>query len=645
MRARLLQKIMNDNRDEFISRLSAIRDSQKRTHYGSTLSSRSNQDLKEWLIANTPDDCTSLTERMMIILDGNDPHICSHGNRKPYNLGGFRYCSADCQCLRDTWKEAAQRSKETRIKTHGGFWTAEMTEKTVQTNRERYGAEHYLKTEEGKNVYKQKLEEKYGEGVSSTLQLAQVKEQIKQTVLNRYGVDHNSKIPEVQEKRVLSRIENHGMYWNAEMQEKAESTSMSRYGVPHYARSHEGRIRMSRVLAEKYGEDIKSTLQLTHVKERIKQTNLEKYGVEHLSQSEEFREKRKEQNIEKYGVPYHSQSHLSPENVEIFNDDEKFAEIYQKYSTIKEISGVLGYTESPIRQRASLLGLERKLYPGISEEEHLLGEFLSKYTTVIRNTRSVIPPMEIDIFLPEHNIGIEYNGVYWHSLKFLDKNYHLNKTNQALVKGIRLIHIFSDDMYTNPDIVHSRLLSMIGKSTRISARECEIREIDYHTYSDFFETTHIQGNIKADICYGLFLQDELISAMSLGKPRFAKKFQWELLRFSSKLNTIVQGGASRLFKKFLSVHDPESVISYANRSWGEGGVYQHMGFALSGYTPPNYSYLISGIRRGRYQYQKHLLKEKLKDYNSELTEEQNMLNNGYYRIYDSGNTVWKYTKP
>ena len=49
--------------------------------------------------------------------------------------------------------------------------------------------------------------------------------------------------------------------------------------------------------------------------------------------------------------------------------------------------------------------------------------------------------LEIDIYLPELKIGFEFNGLYWHSELFKDKNYHLDKTKYFKENGIRIIHV------------------------------------------------------------------------------------------------------------------------------------------------------------------------------------------------------------
>ena len=79
-----------------------------------------------------------------------------------------------------------------------------------------------------------------------------------------------------------------------------------------------------------------------------------------------------------------------------------------------------------------------------------------------QNVRKVLHKRELDIYLPELKLAIEYNGVYWHNELALHSDYHLNKTKDCLDKGIKLVHIFEDDWGSKKEIIKSRLLSLIN---------------------------------------------------------------------------------------------------------------------------------------------------------------------------------------
>jgi hypothetical protein len=81
-------------------------------------------------------------------------------------------------------------------------------------------------------------------------------------------------------------------------------------------------------------------------------------------------------------------------------------------------------------------------------------------------------------------------------------------------------------------------------------------------------------------------------------------------------------------------------VSYSDSRLFDGGLYETLGFSFSHSTPPQYFYTKNGKRFNRMNFQKKMLKEKLKIFDENLTEEENMLNNNFYRVYDCGNKVW-----
>lgn len=262
--------------------------------------------------------------------------------------------------------------------------------------------------------------------------------------------------------------------------------------------------------------------------------------------------------------------------------------------------------------------------------------------------RKILNGNEIDIFIPSKNIGIEYNGLYWHSDEFKDKNYHLNKTKECEKNNIRLIHIFEDEWIDKKDIIKSMLANILGKTeNRIYARNCEFKEVDKATKKSFLQHNHVQGNVSSEINLGLYYNNELLSLMCFGKPRLNlgrkthKENEYELLRFCNKLNISIIGGASKLFKHFIDEYNPSLITSYCDRRWSVGKMYETLGFKLSHYSEPNYYYVVNKKRENRFKYRKsELVKE---GYDSNKTEREIMIERGIHRIYDCGTIVYKWT--
>ena len=290
-----------------------------------------------------------------------------------------------------------------------------------------------------------------------------------------------------------------------------------------------------------------------------------------------------------------------------------------------------------------------KCYPNMNEQgqsykEKEVFDFVKSIYDgeVIPNAHDVIYRKELDIYLPDKHLAIEFNGLYWHSeQKGKGENYHIDKTNACKEKGIRLIHIFEDEWNQKQEIVKDRIRSILGiGQTRIFARKCDARKIDSKTANEFLEANHLQGADNSPIRYGLYYNDELVSVMTFGKPRFNKNYDWELVRFASRNGCNVVGGASKLLNYFRREHSG-SIVSYADRRYSDGNLYEKLGFTQAGISQPNYCYLKGDERLSRYQCQKHRLAKILGDgFDPNLSEYENMALNGWTKVYDCGNFVY-----
>lgn len=286
-----------------------------------------------------------------------------------------------------------------------------------------------------------------------------------------------------------------------------------------------------------------------------------------------------------------------------------------------------------------------------SEAEVELREFIASIIgseNVVTSDRKVLEGLEIDIFVPSKKIAFEYDGLYWHNeINKPDKNYHLNKTEICERKGIQLIHIFEDEWLHKKEICKSRIKNLLGLTDRkIFARECSVREIESPVTKKFLEENHLQGSVNGKFMYGLYYNDELISVMTFGNLRknlgqAKTNGEYELLRFCNKANVLVVGGASKLFSYFVKTVKPNRVISYADRRWSLGNLYEHLGFKLSHTSRPNYFYVIRNERKNRYNYRKDLLVSKY-GCSKEETEHEFCKKQGWYRIYDCGSKVYEW---
>jgi len=255
---------------------------------------------------------------------------------------------------------------------------------------------------------------------------------------------------------------------------------------------------------------------------------------------------------------------------------------------------------------------------------------------------------EIDIFIPEIKLGIEFNGLYWHSESTLLANNQsptsdFEKQILFAQKGIRVIQVFEDEWQSHCEIVKSRLANLLGATqAKVWARKCVIKPVSSLDASRFCEQNHIMGRGRSNYRFGLYYQDTLVSLMTFTNNNLSRRLNnvWEINRFASLLNTTVVGGASRLFRHFLKHINPDTVVSYADNRWSNGQLYQQLGFEKTSNGTPNYWYLLPNTTRRIHRFS---LRKTVGD-NPDLTEVQNRAAQGYLRIWDSGSSKWTWNK-
>ena len=286
----------------------------------------------------------------------------------------------------------------------------------------------------------------------------------------------------------------------------------------------------------------------------------------------------------------------------------------------------------------------------VSSGEAELGNFIELLgLDIIRSDRSIIAPLELDIVIPSKKIAIEFCGLYWHSeLNGKSRNYHLNKLKKCNESGYRLITIFEDEWVVKQDIVKMRLSNILWQSDDVVyARKCHIAEISPEDARWFVNKYHIQGYTGSSVKLGAYYDNRLVAVMTFSKPSISKgrKDQssegvFELSRFCS--STRVIGIAGKLLKYFQNKYEVKSIYSFADRRWSHGNLYAVLGFKLMSYTKPNYFYFKDNKKRyHRFNFRKSELSKKLDIFDADKTEVQNMVINGWNRIFDCGNILYE----
>lgn len=206
-----------------------------------------------------------------------------------------------------------------------------------------------------------------------------------------------------------------------------------------------------------------------------------------------------------------------------------------------------------------------------------------------KDVDTLLTPYEIDIYIPELKVGIEFHGLKWHSeASGRDKKYHLNKLNAANQKEITLIQIFEHEWRDKQSQVKSFLRSKLGKNEiRLSARNLQIKKVDSRTSIDFLDKYHIQGAGKATVSYGLYNKEELISLITIG-PHHWGKDENVLTRYICKENYTVSGGLSRLVS--AACKEFPELVTWVDLRWSDGKNWLKTGWGLLDRLSPDFFY-------------------------------------------------------
>lgn len=448
-----------------------------------------------------------------------------------------------------------------------------------------------------------------------------------------------------------------------------QQTCLKKYGVDSYSKTEDFKSKVIQSSQKRWGVD--NPFQSEDIKSKIQNTMVERYNKSHPMLVPEIRNRWKEtcfkihgtypwltsESKEKvvatlqarYGVGNFSQAHIKAllPNLQSQEWWDKFSSIG---SIILELESHLAISNIYIyinRYRPDLIGTGFI----ISKPHQQIIDFLNKHQIEHQvNTRSIIPPLELDIYIPSHSLAVEVNGVYWHSAKSIEEipqvaTRHQTKTLRCLEQGISLIQVTDIDVKDRfskiEQLLAYRLLEHEGQEPKpIGARQCSVRILDTSQAKTFCIAYHFDGYANSQIKLGLFYLDELVAVMTFSRSRFGNS-DWEVVRACSRKP--IAGGVSKLIKHFMkTIMKPKETLStYVNLSLGfTGNGYQQAGMSNIKTTEPGYVWIDNqGTVFSRYQMQPRNLSKRFEDYSGE-TENHFLFKKGFMKYYDSGNRVF-----
>lgn len=370
----------------------------------------------------------------------------------------------------------------------------------------------------------------------------------------------------------------------------------------------------SQVMLARYGS--RGTLGSAELLKKVQATNIEKYGVLHGQSSAQAGAKRKATNMALYG----GNSPNSNSKIAAKQGLSKRLNSQTAHVQAADAAGFKLIFGDPFGQDAAnwLCPVGHKitwrwrtsqcspicractpLVKGTSAQEQELAKFVKSLVSIEQNTRLYYDNsvkhryFELDIYVPNSKIAIEYNGLYWHSeLSGKGPDYHLNKLECANERGINLIQIFEHEWKAKQELCMSILKAKLGLSVnRTSARKLELVKLSKKDGADFFEQFHLAGNAAAENFFGLIDGTQIMAAASYRADRYGRdKSVVELIRFAVRPSWSIAGALSRLTTAGQRCYTGRKLRTFCDRRWSSGNGYLQAGWSAAGSTKPGYWY-------------------------------------------------------
>lgn len=432
---------------------------------------------------------------------------------------------------------------------------------------------------------------------------------------------------------------------------KARLTMVKRYG-DHVSRVPEFQHKAAETNKERYGGTGFASKELV---QKYKETCQERYGTDCASSSDEIKNRVARACEQKFGASTYARGKFLQEHPEIIGVEDGNFIVQCDGSCCDErqfcIEPRLYINRINDGTNPCTRLMPKQSRDHCSSIELFIRQLLDEHDVKhIDGSYDIIPPQQLDIYIPDKKVAIECNGVYWHSDREKPYNYHMDKFRLCRDHGIQLIQIWEDWIVNKPEIVCSMILSKLGVcEQRVYARKCEIREIDRRTCNEFLDANHIQGRCQSAVNLGLFYNG-LVAVMAFNKRsklsggKNSTDSEWELIRFCGKLNTTIVGGAGKLLAHFEKHYNPGIVTSFSCNDISNGNLYKKLGFSTDGTISNSYWYV---DRRFRRYHRSTFTKDSIirkglapSTDKSQWTEREVMDGLGFFRIYDAGTTKW-----
>ena len=439
-------------------------------------------------------------------------------------------------------------------------------------------------------------------------------------------------------KSVSSAKQNYTDDKNAAINATRAATNVLLYGVTNVGQTVDAR--------QAHKEFYEDDNNVSEVTAQIKKTKLNAHGDENYNN----RLKAEITCLEKYNVKntWSLRADKQNPNLIYLKDKEKLSQLFPRLS-VEDIAESLSVHVQTVYHYLNMHKF-RDPYKSTFEKEIIYYLETLGVVNIITNKRKLIGK-ELDIYLPDYKLAIEYNGIYWHhdGIAHITRTYHYDKFTACEKLGIELFSIFGDSWKDKKDIWKEKIRAKLGiVDNTIFARKTEIVSLMPHETREILNNHHVQGYSTSEICYGLKFNNEIIAIMTFSKPRFGigkdrGKDSYELVRYVTTCS--VPGGASKLLAHFRKMHRPTIIYSYSNNMYSVGKLYKILGFNLENEYKAGYWYFSPDKKRSyhRSNYTKYKLVKA--GFDGSQSESEIMYNRGFLRLWDCGMRTWVLNLP
>lgn len=471
----------------------------------------------------------------------------------------------------------------------------EVRSAAIERSIAKSGYEHHTQAPEHKAAYRKLMIERYG--VSSFSQTDEFKARSVATFLDRYGVTNPMK--------------------NSQVKAKTVETNMVRYGASH-------------------------ALKTEPVKQQQRETNMARYGGPSPTNSPEVRSKQIDTMNDRYGVANAKHMHMTQAQLSVLRDPTKLEQLCEKMSA-DHIAAHLDVDVTTVYGYIHRHGLASVYLKSTSGVERMVAEYVGSLgVTMVRNTRSIIAPLELDIYLPEHNIAIEVNGVYFHS-EIVGKGaeYHYNKWRMCYDKGIQLLSYFDDEINASWPVIKAQIAESVGKTTAklIYAQDCMIDEIEYScAIKDFVNSNsiyHAPDHVTKVLVarYG----ERIAATLCLEEAGGCT----HIVSYACDIECIVDGMLERFVSYYAKTYNFKGTVCVvSDNCHSNGAIYKQAGFLKHSDIPPDFMYFRSGPREAKSRYTLDSIAAQFDVTVDGMTEWDLLQQQGYSRVWDCGKIKW-----